>query len=190
MSTSGSLPAAYFDALYAKENDPWCFATSPYEKAKYLATLQALPVARFNNAFEIGCSIGVLTRQLAQRCDRLLSVDVASAAVEQARRRCFDLSHVTLELLRVPDQWPEQSFDLILFSEVLYYLSPDDVSRAARRARDSLSRHGSVLLVHYVLPTDYPCSGDAATEIFITEAQLTPSLQRREASYRLDLLRS
>ena len=61
MSTGESLPAAYFDALYAKENDPWCFATSPYEKAKDVATLQALPVARFTNAFEIGCSIGVLT---------------------------------------------------------------------------------------------------------------------------------
>ena len=190
MSTSESLPAAYFDALYAKENDPWCFATSPYEKAKYVATLQALPIARFTNAFEVGCSIGVLTRLLAKRCDRLLAVDVADAALAQARRRCVDLSHVTVERLRVPDQWPEQSFDLILFSEVLYYLSPDDVSRAARRSRDSLRRHGSVLLVHYVLPTNYPCSGDTAAEIFIAEAQLTPSLQRREASYRLDVLRS
>jgi hypothetical protein len=73
---------------------------------------------------------------------------------------------------------------------VLYYLSPDDVSRTAQRARDSLRPQGTILLVHYVLPTDYPCSGDTAAEIFIAEAQLTPSLQRREAAYRLDLLRS
>jgi hypothetical protein len=76
-----------------------------------------------------------------------------------------------------------------MLSEVLYYLSPNDVSRTAQRSRDSLRRHGTVVLVHYVLPTDYPCSGDTAAEIFIAEAQLAPSLRRREASYRLDLLR-
>ena len=47
MSTGGSLSAAYFDGLYAKKNDPWRFATSPYEQAKYAATLQALATARF-----------------------------------------------------------------------------------------------------------------------------------------------
>src|SRR5690349_510198 len=62
MNNGGSLPAAYFDALYTKEKDPWRFASSPYEQAKYAATLQALPVARFTDALEIGCSIGVLTR--------------------------------------------------------------------------------------------------------------------------------
>jgi predicted TPR repeat methyltransferase len=190
MSTGGSLPAAYFDALYARENDPWCFATSPYEQAKYAATLQALAAARFANAFEVGCSIGVLTRLLANRCTRLLAVDVAEAALAQARRRCADLDHVALERLQVPDEWPQQTFDLIVFSEVLYYLSPDDVSRTALRSRDSLRPHGTVVLVHYILPTDYPCSGDTAAQIFIAEARLTPSLQRREASYRLDLLRS
>jgi cyclopropane fatty-acyl-phospholipid synthase-like methyltransferase len=190
MSTGGSLSAAYFDALYARENDPWRFATSPYEEAKYSATLQALATARFASAFEVGCSIGVLTQLLANRCDRLLAVDVAEAALAQARRRCADLKNVAFEWLQVPDQWPQQTFDLILLSEVLYYLSPDDVSRTAQRARNSLRPQGTVLLVHYILPTDYPCSGDTAAEIFIAEAQLTPSLQRREAAYRLDLLRS
>ena len=190
MSTGGSLPAAYFDALYAKQGDPWGFATSPYEQSKYAATLQALSGARFANAFEVGCSIGVLTRLLASCCSRLLAVDVAEAALAQARLRCADLNNVVFDRLQVPDEWPQQSFDLLVFSEVLYYLSPDDVSRTARRSRDSLGTQGTVLLVHYVLPTDYPCSGDTASEIFIAEAGFTISLQRREAAYRLDLLRS
>ena len=190
MSTSSSLPAAYFDALYAKESDPWQFATSSYEQSKYAATLQALAGARFANAFEVGCSIGVLTRLLANCCSRLLAVDVAETALAQARRRCADLKNVTFDRLQVPDEWPQQSFDLIVFSEVLYYLSQDDVSRTARRSRASLRTNGTVLLVHYILPTDYPCSGDTASEIFIAKAGLTVSLQRREAPYRLDLLRS
>ena len=62
MSVGGSLSAAYFDALYAGKDDPWGFATSPYEQAKYAATLEALATTRFASAFEVGCSIGVLTR--------------------------------------------------------------------------------------------------------------------------------
>lgn len=190
MSATGSLSAAYFDALYAREDDPWCFATSPYEQAKYAATLQVLATERFGSGFEVGCSIGVLTRLLANRCTRLLAVDVAEVALAQARRRCADLKHVEFQRLQVPDEWPQQTFDLIVLSEVLYYLSPHDVARTARCTRDSLRAHGTVLLVHYVLPTDYPCSGDTAAEIFIGEAGLAVSLQRREAAYRLDLLRS
>jgi predicted TPR repeat methyltransferase len=189
MNTGGSLSAAYFDALYAKKNDPWRFATSPYEQAKYGATLQALATARFANAFEVGCSIGVLTRMLAPRCSSLLAVDVAEAALTQARRRCADLDNVQFERRQIPRDWPQRSFDLILLSEVLYYLSPADVAHTARLAHGSLRPHGAILLVHYVLPTDYPCSGDAASEIFITTSRLTITLQRREAAYRLDLLR-
>jgi SAM-dependent methyltransferase len=190
MTTGRSLPADYFEALYARENDPWRFASSSYEQAKYAATVEALAGARFPNAFEVGCSIGVLTRLLAKRCDRLLAVDVADAALAQARQRCADLNHVAFDRLQVPEEWPQQTFDLIVFSEVLYYLSPDDVARAARRSRNSLRPHGTILLVHYILPTDYPCSGDTATEIFIAKARLALSLQQREAAYRLDLLRA
>ena len=62
-----TLPAAYFDSLYAAEADPWAFATSDYEREKYAATLAALPRPHYARALEIGCSIGVLTRMLAGR---------------------------------------------------------------------------------------------------------------------------
>jgi cyclopropane fatty-acyl-phospholipid synthase-like methyltransferase len=189
MNTGGSLPRGYFDALYARDGDPWKFASSPYEQAKYSATLQALPAAHFSSAFEVGCSIGVLSRMLAKCCTALLAVDVAEAALVQARRRCADLDQVEFDLMQIPGEWPRRRFDLIVLSEVLYYLSPNDVACTARLARDSLRRGGAILLVHYILPTDYPCSGDSASGIFIAESQMTVTLQRREAAYRLDLLR-
>ena len=65
-----SLPATYFDDVYRANEDPWAFATSPYERAKYEATMAALPNERYANAFEIGCSIGVLSEMLARRCNR------------------------------------------------------------------------------------------------------------------------
>ena len=70
----------FFERLYAAEPDPWGFETSAYERAKYDATIAALPPGPISTALEVGCSIGVLTERLARRCDRLLAVDVSEAA--------------------------------------------------------------------------------------------------------------
>jgi protein-L-isoaspartate O-methyltransferase len=82
-----SLDRDYFARVYADTNDPWNFATSPYENAKYLATIDALEGRRFAAAFEIGCSVGVLTALLAAQCDTLLSIDINERALEAARAR-------------------------------------------------------------------------------------------------------
>ena len=178
-----------FDRLYARDPDPWDFHTSQYERDKYAATLAALPPQRFKSGFEVGCSIGVLTRQLAERCDALLAVDVAEAALTAARENCVGLTHVEIRRLRVPAEWPPGMFDLIVLSEVLYFLGPEDLAATARLAAKSLASDGVALLVNWTGPTNSPCTGDEAAQLFIGEAKLTPALQRREAQYRLDLLR-
>lgn len=190
MTDPASLPPAYFDDLYARSPDPWNFAASDYERAKYDATLAALPRPRYAAGFEVGCSIGVLTRRLAGRCGALLAVDVAEAALQRARQRCADRANVTIRRMQVPEAWPGGGFDLIVLSEVLYYLSPAAVGRTAARVRASVRPGASVLLVHYVLPTDYPLSGDAASERFIAAAGLPVSRQARDREYRLDLLQA
>lgn len=186
-----SWPPETFDRIYADSGDPWNFHTSTYEREKYAATLAALPAQRFAAGFEIGCSIGVLTRQLALRCDTLLAVDVAQAALDAARRNCAGLAQVWIGRLHVPGEWPDQRFDLIVLSEVLYFLSPADVARTAERTAASLSPGGVALLVNWTGPTDSPCTGDEAAGLFMVAsvAALTPALQQRRPRYRLDLLR-
>jgi SAM-dependent methyltransferase len=184
-----SLPPDYFDARYAADPDPWRFATSDYERDKYAATLAALPRARYGAALEIGCSIGVLTRRLAERCATLLALDVAAAALDQARARCEGLP-VRFALAQVPGEWPEGTFDLILLSEVVYYLDAADVGRLAERVRASLAPGGDVVLVHWTGETHYPLGGDEAAELFIAEAGgfLRVARQERAEAYRLDVL--
>ena len=184
-----SWPPEVFDRLYARDPDPWGFHTSQYERDKYAATLAALPPGRFAAAFEVGCSIGVLTRQLAARCDALLAVDVAEAALAAARDHCAGLERVQFRRLRVPVEWPAGRFDLIVLSEVLYFLGPEDLAATARCAVASLSPGGLALLVNWTGPTNSPSTGDAAARRFIAASGLTPTLHRRDAQYRLDLLR-
>ncbi|WP_336492371.1 SAM-dependent methyltransferase [Methylobacterium nigriterrae] len=188
----GSLPAAYFADLYAADPDPWRFATSAYERAKYAATLAALPRARYGAALEVGCSIGVLTRALAPRCDALLALDVAEAALDQARRRCADMPQIRFAPCRVPADWPAGRFDLILLSEVVYYLDAADVGRLAERVRTALGPGGDVVLVHWTGETDYPLGGDEAAELFLARAAPFAEIcrQSRSERYRLDVLRA
>ena len=185
-----SLPPSYFDARYALDPDPWQFATSDYERAKYAATLDALPRDHYASALEVGCSIGVLTAALAERCDALVSLDLAERALAQARARCRSLPHVRFERAQVPGQWPQGSFDLILLSEVVYYLDAPDVARLSACVRNCLRPGGDVVLVHWTGETHYPLTGDEAAERFIDGARefLRVLGQTRTDKYRLDVL--
>ncbi len=184
-----SWSAETFERLYAADPDPWRFASSRYERGKYAATLAALGDRRFAAGFEVGCSIGVFTRRLARRCDTLLAVDVAEAALAAARRRCDGLPGVRVERLRIPGEWPDGTFDLIVLSEVLYYLGTADISRAARRVAASLRPDGLALLVNWTGPTDTPRTGNEAADLFRSAAPTLRSLPAVSgAGYRLDLL--
>jgi cyclopropane fatty-acyl-phospholipid synthase-like methyltransferase len=191
MSEPGqTLRPEYFDALYTADPDPWKFAASPYERGKYEITLDAMPKPRYRSALEVGCSIGVLTRSLASRCDTLIAIDAAQTPLLEARRRCADLPRVRFAHMFVPDQWPDGAFELILLSEVVYYLSRDDVGRLAAKVTNSLAKGGSVILVHWTGLTNYPLSGDEAAALFIERIGPTCVVERadRYAEFRLDVL--
>ncbi|MGB7975837.1 MAG: class I SAM-dependent methyltransferase [Roseiarcus sp.] len=185
-----TLRPDYFDTLYTADPDPWKFATSHYERGKYTLTLNAMPKPRYRSALEVGCSIGVLTRSLASRCGTVVAIDAAQTPLAEARRRCADLPNVRFEQMFVPEQWPAGDFELILLSEVVYYLSPEDVGRLAARVIGSLSRGGSVILVHWTGPTDYPLSGDEAAALFSERTKPACVVKRadRYRQFRLDVL--
>jgi SAM-dependent methyltransferase len=192
-SRSASLPGDYFDRVYGANDDPWGFDTSPYEAEKYATTLAALGDRRFEDAFEIGCSIGVLTAQLAPRCQRLLAVDVSDAPLASARQRCAALPQVLLQRMQVPAEFPSGSFDLVLMSEVGYYWNRTDLSRAAQAIVSALRPGGWWLLVHWTPEVhDYPLRGDEVHEQALRFADeggpMRRLLQQRKESYRVDLL--
>ena len=187
-----SLPTTYFDDVYRANNDPWSFETSSYERDKYAATLAALPQKRYTNGFEIGCSIGVLSEMLAQRCDKLLSVDASELPLETARKRLAAYPQVVFRQMSIPDEFPDESFDLIVLSEVGYYLSLDSLQRLRQQLLDHLTTGGHLLLVHWtpVVP-DYPLTGDQVHDQFLditgTDKPLSHLLNQRADTYRLDL---
>jgi trans-aconitate methyltransferase len=183
-----SRDAAHFERIYASSEDPWNFRASPYERAKYAATMAALPTRRFRSALEVGCSIGELTRLLADRCDAVHGLDIAAAPLDAARRRCDDKPQVRFTQMTVPRQWPLGLYDLIMLSEVLYFLAPDDVRAMAARVCQALPPNGVVVLVNWLGASDDPATGDEAADGFIAAAApaLRLDLQQRFDRFRID----
>ena len=184
-----TLKPDYFDRVYAANADPWGFETSDYERGKYADTLRSLPRTEYNNAFEIGCSLGVLTAQLAPCCKTLLAVDGSEAPLVRARQLCRDLPNVQIQQMQVPDQFPGGAFDLVLISEVGYYWSPDDFQTAQAAILEHLEPSGQLMLVHWTPPVhDYPLTGDEVHEAFLKLPGLKHLSGHREETYRLDVL--
>ena len=186
-----SREPAYFERLYYRNRDPWNFSNSTYEQEKYRATIAALGKRRFQSGCEIGCSIGVLTKMLAARCHTLLALDVVDTALVDAAHRCINERHVTFEKRQIPRDWPSKlKFDLIICSEILYFLSSEDISQLANKMNEGLMPGGDILLVNYTGPIDEPCNGNDAAKIMMAE---TSSFSKMSCNikadrYRIDLL--
>lgn len=181
-----------FDALYAGNIDPWNFTTSAYERDKYQATLAALPRARYQSALEVGCSIGELTRLLSDRCDRLLAVDVSEVALAEARRRNADRSTIAYVRGELPQDWPEGEFDLIVVSEVLYFLTRREIVELAGRVGRALTPGGDCVVVNYAGLIEDGLQGEAAAGIFADQCRaMGCSVMRLPTpkQYRLALIR-
>ena len=188
-----SRDRSHFAPIYSANQDPWGYHTSPYEHAKYDLTLAMLGARRFTSGLEVGCSIGVLTRRLAMRCDRVLGIDFMAQPLATARRHCADLPSVRFATARVPDEWPSGPRDLIVLSEVLYFLTAVDIDRCVAKVARTLAPGGRVLLVNWLgMSGGDPTPGNAAARRFLAGSRgiLRPLRHMRRADYRIDLLAS
>jgi SAM-dependent methyltransferase len=186
-----SLGPDYFDGVYAAADDPWSLASRWYERRKYAVTVAALPRERYARGLEVGCSVGVLTEMLAARCDDLLALDIAASAVRTAAARTAALSQVRVEQRQLPEAWPPGSFDLIVLSEVLYYLSAGDAAGLLERASQALEPEGTLVVVHWRHPVaDYPRGGDEVHTALAAEAaslELGLTVHHEELDFLLDV---
>lgn len=144
-----SVTTPYFDQLFAGNDDPWAFRQRWYEQRKRALTLAVLTRSQYRAVFEPGCANGELSAALAPRCAHLLCCDTAQAAVDLARARLHGVAHARVEQWRLPAQWPAGSFDLIVLSELGYYLDAQDLAQLIERAQASLSPDGQLLACHW-----------------------------------------
>jgi trans-aconitate methyltransferase len=147
--------------MYEGDDDPWGFDRRWYERRKFALTVAALPRERYRLAFEPGCANGALTELLQARCDRLIASEMLPAVASRAADRLRPHDHVAVVREVFPQWWPEDSIDLLVLSEVAYYLTPHGRDLARVRLAENLEVGGDVVSVHYTGETDYPMRGSA-----------------------------
>lgn len=156
-----SMPGEWFDAFYARNEDPWGFETRWYERRKRDILMSSFPASSLGEVLEIGCSTGLVTQRLAARADHIVAVDPVRSALDAARARLPDDARVTFVHGQVPRDWPKGRFDTVVLSEVGYYLSRADLASVIELAMDSLREDGCLVACHWRHHvTDYPQTGD------------------------------
>lgn len=185
------MPDEYFAELYSRAADPWELGTRWYEQRKYAITLALLPRQHYRHAFEPGCSIGVLTALLAERCAAVTATDVVAAALDNAQRRLDDIGRgAQVNFLRqsLDDPWPSGPFDLLVLSEVGYYLAPDALRTVLDRECPRLDSGATVVAAHWRHHVaDYLMAGDRVNEIVADTAGLHSIASYRDDDVAIDL---
>jgi len=183
-----SVDDRYFDGLFAGNDDPWAFRQRWYEQRKRAITLAALPRPHYRAIFEPGCANGELSFELASRCDRLLCCDTAATAATLARTRLGPFEHTEVRHARLPGDWPDEKFDLIVLSEIGYYLDAEDMKRLIQRAEQSLTADGQLLACHWRPSIDgCPLNARQVHDLLHEHLPLARLVLHQEADFLLEL---
>jgi SAM-dependent methyltransferase len=174
--------------MYRARADPWHLAERWYEQRKYALTMASLPARGYRRAFEPGCSVGVLSALLAPRCEHLLSWDRRPEAVADAGGRLEPFEDAEAVHGTVPDQWPHGEFDLIVFSELLYYFDARERERLHQHALRSLTDGGHLVAVHWRhhVP-EHAAEGTLVHQELRERSELLPLARHDEEDFLLDV---
>ena len=176
-----------FEGRYRSDPDPWAYTTSAYERAKYQATLEACGSGPFTNALELGASIGVLSALLAPRCDRLTTIDAAPTAVQAARHRLAHFDNVQVIEGTIPDAILDGPYELVIASEILYYLTADELKATLARLHDVLT--GRLVAVHWRPDgPERPLTAAEVHQMLRRQSWLAPRERADTDDYLLDVL--
>ena len=123
------IDAAGFENKFRRNIDPWNYKTSSFERYKRNVLLCACGCRIYGRGLELACAIGETTRRLAPRCLRLLAIDSSPTALQEAKNRLRGNQKVAFRQSLLPDETPRGPFDLIVASEIAYYLRPHRLNR-------------------------------------------------------------
>lgn len=184
------MSATDFEALYRADPDPWGYLASAYEQRKYAATLAACGPGRYSCALELGGSIGVFSALLAPRTERLITVDASPTAVSLAVPRLAAHPQAQAIVGPIPDAVPEYPFDLVVASEILYYLTDDELAGTLSLLERNMIGGALLVAVHWRPPgPERPRDAERAHAALRAAPWLTPANRGGTADYLLEVFR-
>lgn len=167
-----------FEAMFRANVDPWNYACSPFEAFKRRALLHACGAQKRGRVLELACANGETTRALGPKALRLLGIDGSPTAILEARRRTEDVDRISVRVALLPDAMPRGPFDLILVSELLYYLDGRALNAVLAGLVAATALGGRIVLLHHLRrfedATQHPrLAHDAARAAFAALFQMS-----------------
>lgn len=114
------------ERVFSRREDPFKYHSSVYERDRFEKLTLALGDRHFEKILEVGCGEGIFTKSLALNAKEVLAVDISTVALDRAKKNLAGNS-TPIRFIRgnirdLIKKFESESFDLVVLSEVLYYL--------------------------------------------------------------------
>jgi SAM-dependent methyltransferase len=140
-----------FENLFQRDPDPWDYETSAFEAHKRSVLMRYAGLGPRGRVLELACANGVTTQALMKVGLRVTALDGSSTAIAQARTRLGHIRRLRLLHANLPKGLPKESFDLIVVSEIVYYLGSIAARRLAEGVANRVAPGGRVVVLHHHL---------------------------------------
>ncbi|WP_404339417.1 SAM-dependent methyltransferase [Sphingomonas sp. MMS12-HWE2-04] len=144
------ITLAGFAEKFAQDSDPWQTWKNRDEACKRAAILHALAPGVSGRMLELGAGNGSNSAALARRALRLDATEATEQGTELVRTAIADRApRARAFRLVAPDPPPRARYDAIVIAELLYYLSPRDMTVLAQQVAARLRPGGVLVLAHH-----------------------------------------
>lgn len=176
----------HLKALYDSDVDPWRHLSSIYECSKYERTLEIIGKRKFSSCLEVGCGIGGFSTHLSELCSRLICMECIPSAAARARVRLEQISHVSVHEGTAPDDIPDCRPDLVVLSEVLYFLTVAEINRLGTWINQQSTADAVVIAATWTGPTEQELTGTESIRLLSQNLRTWKRFSRLFTGYRLD----
>ena len=132
-----------FDRLALLDDEGWT-ANNHYHEF----LLKQVP-ENCGNALEIGCGTGAFARRLAERCERVIGLDLSPEMIRVARERSRQFKNLEFQLADAMTwKFPKSHFDFICSIATLHHLEPQ--RELLLKIKDALKPSGVLVVLDLV----------------------------------------
>lgn len=142
-----------WEKIYQDQEEPLDFswrASQVFQHDLAITTLKQFGKEHYTSALDIGCSQGQFTQRLQEIASKIIAIDLSKTAIEKAQKRygrndsCN--GNIIFEVGSLPYlNYNDNSYDLIVALEVLYYLKKEEQERGLDEIRRIMRDDGHLL---------------------------------------------
>jgi 2-polyprenyl-3-methyl-5-hydroxy-6-metoxy-1,4-benzoquinol methylase len=143
------LQRSSFDARFKTSRDPWGYQESIYEADKRIALINSLPTT-FESLLEVGCADGHNLAGIREvhPSAKLVGLDISSEAIKRAQAQQLKNIEFVEAVPGISAKLQEThgTFEVMVFSEMLYYIGNKAAWKELLTPLGSLLRPGSIVI--------------------------------------------